>query len=98
VSSAVVKSGRLSDAEVLSFAGNRGLSEEVLRIIGTNREWTRKYAVQVALANNPKCPVSISVGLVSHLQPKDLAGLSRNRNVPSVVSTMANKMVKAKML
>jgi hypothetical protein len=96
VSSAVVKSGRLSDGEVLSFAGNRALSEEVLRILGSNREWTRKYTVQVALANNPKCPVSIAVGLVSHLQAKDLAALARNRNVPSVVSTMANKLVKSK--
>lgn len=98
VSVAVIKSGRLSDGEVLTFAGNRALSEEVLRLIGNNREWTRKYPVQVALANNPKCPPAVAVGLVAVLQSKDLAALARNRNISSVVSTLAMKMMKSKLV
>ncbi|MDP2305330.1 MAG: hypothetical protein Q8P18_04815 [Pseudomonadota bacterium] len=96
VSVAVVKSGRLTDAEVLSHAGNRNLPDDVLREIATNREWTRKYPVKVALVNNPKCPPSVAVSLVTHLQIKDLTTLSRNRNVSSVVFTLASKMAKQK--
>jgi hypothetical protein len=96
VAVAVVKSGRLTDAEVLSHAGNRNLPDEALREIATNREWTRKYPVKVALVNNPKCPPSVAVSLVTHLQIKDLSSLSRNRNVSSVVFTLALKMAKQK--
>jgi hypothetical protein len=96
VSVAVVKSGRLTDAEVLAHAGNRNLPDEALREIATNREWTRKYPVKVALVNNPKCPPSVSLSLVSQLQIKDLASLSRNRNVSSVVFTLAGKLAKQK--
>lgn len=96
VAVAVVKSGRLTDAEVLAHAGNRNLPDEALREIATNREWTRKYPVKVALTNNPKCPPSVAVGLVTHLQAKDLASLARNRNVSSVVFTLAGKLAKQK--
>ena len=94
VSMAVIKGGRMGDNEALSFAGNRSLSSEVLREIANNREWMRKYPIKVALANNPKTPASVAVGLVTALQTKDLAMLARNKNVSSVVFTMAGKLAK----
>jgi hypothetical protein len=96
VALAVVKSGRMTDAEVASNAGNRNLSSEVLREIGSNGEWLRKYPVKVALVNNPRCPPSIAVGIVNQLQARDLAALGRNKNVSSVIFTMAQKLVKEK--
>jgi hypothetical protein len=96
VSVAVVKSGRLTDAEVLAHAGNRNLPDDAVREIAMNKEWIRKYPVKVALVNNPKCPPSVAVGLINHLQAKDLESLARNRNVPNVVFTLAGKTAKAK--
>lgn len=96
VATAVVKGGRLTDNEVLAFSANRNLPSEVLREIAVNKEWMRKYAVQVALVNNPRCPVSISVGIVPRLQVKDLTGLARNRNVPSVIFQSATKLLNDK--
>jgi len=96
VSAAVVKSGRLSDAEVNAYAGNRNLAAEVLREIAANKEWIRKYPVQVALVNNPRVPVSVSIGLVDRLLARDLASLARNRNVSSVIFQKAEKMLKNK--
>jgi len=89
VCSAVVKSGRLTDPEVIKAAGNRAISEEVLRLIGQNREWTRKYPVKVSLCNNPKTPVGVAIGFLSSLLPKDLRNLQFNRNVSSVLSNAA---------
>jgi hypothetical protein len=96
VSMAVIKGGRMTDNEALSFAGNRSLSADVLREIAANREWMRLYPLKVALANNPKCPPSIAVGIVSVMASKDLAALARNKNVSSVVSTLANKLLRTK--
>ncbi len=96
VASAVVKSGRLSDQEVASYAGNKNLDGEVIREIVANKEWMRKYPIRVALVNNPKTPVSEAVSIVSQLQKKDLMMLTRNRNVPSVVSEAAVRLYRTK--
>jgi len=52
--------------------------------------------VKVALANNPKTPVSLAVSLVGSMQKKDLLALARNRNIPSVVTEAANRLVRKK--
>lgn len=96
VAGAVVKSGRLSDQEVASYAGNKNLDGDVLREIAMNREFTRKYPVKVALVNNPKTPVSVAVGFVGSMQKKDLMMLTRNRNVPSVVTEAAQRLFRQK--
>jgi hypothetical protein len=96
VASAVVKSGRLTDAEVLSHAGNRNMYPEILREIAANKEWIRKYPVQVALVGNPRTPVAISIPFVGRLQARDLGALSRNKNVSSTLTQMAVKMLKEK--
>lgn len=95
VAVAVVKSGRMSDSEAASAAGNKNLHMDVLREIAMNKEFLRKYKVKVALANNPKTPVSVAVTLVKQLHRADLASLARNKGVPSVVSKSALKLVKA---
>jgi hypothetical protein len=96
VAVAVVKSGRLMDQEVANLSGNKNLDNEVLRHIASNREWTRKYPVKVALVNNPKTPVSTAVTMVSSMQKSDLLKLTRNRNVPSVVSSAALRLYQQK--
>jgi hypothetical protein len=96
VAAAVVKSGRLTPNEVASFAGNKNLHDEVVRLIAQNKEFVRKYPVQVALVNNPKCPMPIALKLMQGLQKKDLQQLANNRNVPSAIFGTAMKMYKAK--
>lgn len=96
VALAVVKSGRMTDNEAANAAGNRNLAMDVLREISANREFMRKYPIKVALVNNPRTPPSVAVPLVSQLQKRDLEALSRNRNVSSVLFTMALKLVRQK--
>ena len=96
VALAVVKSGRMTDNEAFSAAGNRNLGMDVLREIAANREFMRKYPIKVALVNNPRTPPSVAVPIVSQLQKRDLEKLSRNRNVSSVLFTMALKLLKQK--
>jgi hypothetical protein len=96
VAVAVVKSGRLSDPEVSLYAGNRNLDAEVLREIASNKQWTKKYVVKVALVNNPRVPPSIGMGMIQHLFGKDLEALARNKNVASVITTTAARMLAAK--
>jgi hypothetical protein len=96
VSIAVVKSGRLTDGEVVAYAANRNMGDDVIRELAMNREFVRRYPVKVALVNNPKTPPSVAMAFVSTLQKKDLQNLARNRNVPSVIFQQAARLYKTK--
>ncbi len=95
VSAAVLGSPRLSDAEVESFASMKNISDEVLRRIGTHREWLKRYPVVSNLVRNPRTPVGVALPLVSRLNPRDLRGLAIDRNVPEVIRRQARKFVHA---
>ncbi len=94
VATAVLGSPRLTDAEVESFAAMKNVSDEVLRIIGANREWSKRYGVVSSLVRNPRTPLAISIGMVSRLNPRDLKSISVDKNVPEVIRKQAQKFVK----
>ncbi|MGB0591527.1 MAG: hypothetical protein ACPGU1_17775 [Myxococcota bacterium] len=98
VATAVVQSDRLTPTEVISFASNKQLSQNVVHAIATNRKYVRAYPVKVALVNNPKTPLSVAVQLINHLYKRDLLALANNRNVPSAVFTKAKRQFRAKHL
>jgi hypothetical protein len=96
VSTAAIRSPRITDTEVTGFAKSRNLSDEVMRIIASNREWTKSYGVKLALVMNPKCPVTFSVKFMNFLQEKDLRSLVKSKDVPAVISTHARRNLSKK--
>jgi hypothetical protein len=94
VSTAVLGSPRLTDAEVESFAAMKNVSDDVLRHIGNHKEWTKKYGIVQSLVRNPRTPLAISIGMVSRLNPKDLKSIAVDRNVPEVIRKQAQRFVK----
>ncbi len=93
VSSAVLGSPRLTEAEIESFAAMKNVSDEVLRRIGTHRDWLKRYTVVSHLVRNPRTPVGVALPLVSRLNSRDLRGLTIDRNVPDVIRRHAKKFV-----
>jgi hypothetical protein len=93
VSAAVLSSPKLSESEVESFARMGNVSDDVLRLIGGNRQWTKSYAVVCALTRNPKTPPAVSMSFVGRLNERDLRGLSTDRNVPEGLRITARKLV-----
>lgn len=93
---AVIRSPRITAGEVLGMANNRAVIEDVLRVIYSNREWTKNYALKLALAKNPKTPMAIAMRHLSSLREADVISLSRNKNIPSGIQMVAKKMVEKK--
>ncbi|MHB8846011.1 MAG: hypothetical protein ACYC7L_14830 [Nitrospirota bacterium] len=89
VSTAVLENPRITDGEIEFFAKSANLGEDIMRKIGTNGEWTKKYNVAQALVNNPKCPPGVAVNFVSRMTDKDLALLEKSRNVSEAVRSAA---------
>ena len=94
VSAAVLSSPKLTESEVEAIARMANVSDEVLRVVGSNRSWTKRYAVIAALARNPKTPPSTSMPLVARLNERDLKMIGMDRNVPEGLRVAAQKFLK----
>jgi len=94
VASAVLGSPRITEAEIESFSAMKNVSDQVLREIGNHREWTKKYTVLNNLVRNPRTPIGIALTMVPRLNPRDIKGISVDRNVPEPVRKQATKFIK----
>jgi hypothetical protein len=95
ICASVLSSPKVSVPEVEAFARMQNVSEDVLRIIGSNRAWLKSYGVVLALTKNPKTPLAMSMNLMTRLTSKDLAKLSVDRNVPEALRISSRKKVVA---
>jgi len=96
VASAVLASPKLTETEVIAFAQNRSIGDELLRIISNNREWTKNYQIKLALTTNPKTPIPQAVKFLNYLQDKDLRNLMKSKDVPNNVSAHARRILTKK--
>jgi hypothetical protein len=96
VAAAAIRSPKITDNEVETYARARNLSEEVLRIIAANREWTRSYRVKLALATNPKVKVAAAMKFLNFLQEKDLRSIMKSKDVPTPIAAHARRILQKK--
>jgi hypothetical protein len=91
VCSAVMRNPRMTELEAESIAGMRNVDEEVLRLLGTRREWMSKYNIMLALCRNPKAPIGVVLPFINRLTLRDLKGLKDDKGVQQVIREMAKK-------
>jgi hypothetical protein len=89
----VLSSPKMTESEIEAIAKMASVSEEILRMIGFSRAWTKNYSVVHALVKNPKTPVALAMNLMSRLNEKDLRMLSGNRNVSDILRVTARKKI-----
>lgn len=93
VHGAVLKNGRMTEAEVVTVARNKTSSDELIRLILLNRDWMKNSEIRKALAMHPKTPLPRALRFVSELPLNDLKKLAKSRNVPNAIATTARKEV-----
>jgi hypothetical protein len=93
VASAVLDSPKLTDSEVEAIALMKNVSEEVLRVVGTKRDFAKNYTVIHNLVKNARTPIGTSLGLINRILTSDLRALSRNKNIPEVLRKTAQRQV-----
>lgn len=93
VAAAVLSSPKVNEAEVEAFTRMGNVSEDVLRIIGSNRSWTKNYGVILGLCRHPKTPPAIAMSFVQRLNEKDLKVLTTDRNAKEGLRLLAKKML-----
>jgi hypothetical protein len=89
----VLRSPKVSESEVETFAKMGSVDTDVLRAISQTRAWMKNYAIALALVKNAKTPLSISLTLLKRLHDGDLRRLSLDRNVPEALRVAARRKV-----
>jgi hypothetical protein len=92
VQRAVLQSPRLTEQEVEAFAAMSSLTDEILRLIATNRNFRKNYVVVRNLMNNAKTPLDVSLHMLPMLNAQDLKKLTTNKNIPETLRTTATKL------
>jgi len=93
VATAVIKSNRITEGEIETISKSRSVSDDIIRLIAGNKDWTKNYQVKLNLVNNSKTPMSETLKFINHLRDKELRDLSRSRNVGSQVCTAARRLM-----
>ena len=96
VATAVIHNPRINEKEIENIASMRTVSDEVLRLIGMNRAWTRSYPIIHNLARNPRTPMATAIQILPRIQMKDLQTLSENRNISEGVRRQAYRLVQTR--
>lgn len=96
VSTAVVTNPRITEQEIEMIASMRSISEDLLRLIASNRQWSRSYKIMHMLAKNPRTPIGNVMTIMSRLQLRDLVALTKDRNVSDAVRRNAQRLHSAR--
>jgi hypothetical protein len=93
VSGSVIKNPRITEAEVLTLVKSGIQNDEIMRLICANKEWIKSYKIRKALIENNRTPVQNAMRYLSTMGEKDLASFAKSKNISTVVSTMAKRLL-----
>jgi hypothetical protein len=93
ISTAVMKNPRLTVEEVVKVANSKTTSDDIMRFIARNKEWTKNYNIRMAMIMNPKAPLQIALRMIDSLNIRDLEKVAKSRYISNVISGSADRML-----
>ena len=96
VAAAAIKSPMIQENEIVRISASRNVSDDVLRIISLDREWTRSHQIKLNLVSNPRTPFAFSAKLIAHLREHELKALAKSKNVTGAVAKACKQQLSRK--
>jgi len=93
IAGSVIKNPRMTEAEVVNLLKSGIQNDEIMRLICANKEWVKNYSIRKALVDNHRTPVQNALRYLTTLNEKDIAGYAKSKNVSSVISTQAKRLL-----
>lgn len=90
---AIVNSPKTSESEIEQIAGLPASTEVVLQAVFSDGRWAKSYRIKLALAKNPKTPLSIANRCLKSLTPHDLRKLSIDPYMRKPIAQTALRML-----
>ncbi len=89
----LLESKHLGEEDVLAIADRKNISPEILEAIARDKRWSESYPVRLALARNPRSPLTVSLSLARFLRIFDLEEITRNHFIPLVFRHKVEAMI-----
>ncbi len=89
----VLENPRVTDDELIRYAGNKNLSGEVTRIISSKKKFLKSFKVRCALVENPKTPVPSVMKLMPGLPDNVLREHARSKSIAGIVKITARRIL-----
>jgi hypothetical protein len=96
VSGSVIKNPRITDGEIIKILKVGVQNDEIVRLICANKEWVKNCLIRKALVDCPKTPLPLALRFLASLSDKEIAGYAKSKNISSVISTQAKRIILAK--
>jgi hypothetical protein len=96
VAAAAAKSPLLKEPEAVQISASRIVSEDVLRILAMNKDFTRNYQIKLNLVSNPRTPFSFAARMIPLLRESELKMLAKSKNVTGAISTAVRQQLAKK--
>ena len=96
VSAGVIKNPRITDGEILTLLKVGVQNDEIIRLICANKDWIKNYMIRKALVICPKTPLPNALRYLATLTEKDIAVFAKSKNISSVLSTQAKRILLSK--
>ena len=81
---ALLENRRLAEEDVLIIVKRKNLPSDILVMVFKDKRWAESYPVRLALARNPRSPLSISLTIARYLRFFDLEEITRSHFIPLV--------------
>ncbi len=96
VCTAVLRSPRLNENEIILFSSLKHLAEDVIREIARNPMWTKNYTIKLNLIHHPKTPLQDSMGYIKFLQLRDLDAVAKSKTTAAPLRKAAKQLLLTK--
>ena len=93
VSGSVIKNPRITEGEILTLIKAGIQNDEIMRLICANKEWIKSYKMRKALIECNRTLVQNAMRYLGTMIEKDLAYFAKSKNISSVISTMAKRLL-----
>jgi hypothetical protein len=81
---ALLQNRHLSEEDLTIIAKRKNLPSDILEMIFKDKRWSESYPVRLALARNPRSPLSVSLTIARYLRIFDLEEITRCHFIPLV--------------
>lgn len=96
VALSVIESPKLTEPEVEMISALRNVHRDVLRAIGKNRKFLKKYKIVANLVKNPKVPQDISMTLLNRMTDRDLQFMVKDRTLSEFLRRSAKRILQSR--
>jgi hypothetical protein len=89
----LLRNPRFVEEDLLPIISNEFTPIGILETIASDRQWTNRYSVRLALARNLRTPLRFTLSFLSKLQKKDLEVLMKAPQTPFLVRAAADRIL-----